>query len=75
MNISMGVFMNVSKIKLVLLQDTVYYPENSSLPSAQLSFLDAPEIRKTKKKSKREFGTLQAQQESRTCLNLSKEKH
>lgn len=51
MNISVGVFMNISKIKLVLLQGTLYSPENSSLPSAELGFIDAPEI-KGKKKEK-----------------------
>lgn len=30
MKVSMSVFINISKIKLVLLQDTVYSPENSS---------------------------------------------
>lgn len=48
MNVSMGAFINISKIKLVLLQDPVYCPENSSLPSAELSFFEAPEMREKK---------------------------
>lgn len=46
----MSAFINISKIKLVLLQDTVYSPENSSLTSAE--FFGAPEIRKNKEKQK-----------------------
>lgn len=54
MKVSMSVFINISKIKLVLLQDTVYSPENSSLTSAE--FFGAPEIRKKKKKEKQKGG-------------------
>lgn len=48
----MGVFIHMPKSKLLSLQDTTFCPENSSLPSAELSFFEAPGIREKKKKRK-----------------------